>query len=1052
MPARPDSRWNLSRWALRHRSLVAYFMLMVVVFGIYGYTHLSQAEDPAYTFKVMVVKTLWPGATTSQVRKQVTDRITHELQKLPHGDFVKAYSRPGESMIFFVVKSSVPPAQVPDTWYQVRKHVGDMAHTLPEGIVGPYFNDEFGDVYTNIYALEGEGYPPVELEDYADRIRSELFRLPDVAKVDYFGDRQQRVFIEISNERLATLGITPQRIINLLRKQNAVAPSGYVNTDSDHIALRTNGNFTDVDSIRQLSFRAHGRLVKLGDIADIHSGYQQPPTQTMRFKGHHVLGIGVTMAENGNVIALGKRLSRKIGKLQQSLPVGLSIHRVTSMPDRVQNAVGEFLHTVGEAVVIVLLVSLLTLGLRTGAVVVITIPLVLAATALFMWLFDIGLNKVSLGTLILALGLLVDDSIIAVEMMAVKLEQGYERMTAAGFAYTSTAFPMLTGTLVTVSGFLPIALAQSETGEYTRSLFSVSAIALFSSWVASIIVVPYLGYKLIPEAGKRKHNPVLSWLRGHLPFLKRLFQSANARDGKRENDVYATPFYTWFRALASRCVRYRKTVITGTAVLFLLSLLAFGFVPQLFFPVSGRPELLVNLQLPEGASYSATLREVEKMEGYLKKQPEVAKYTSFVGSGAPRFYLPLQEKLPKRNFAQLLVRTRDVEAREKLYKKLHGVFNSGRFAMVRGRTIRLSSGPPVGYPVQFRVSGYEIGKVRQVAGKVRAIVRQHPAASKVHFNWDEPSKVVKLDIDQDKARRLGLSSSDISSFLHMTLAGYRVTNLRRNDNLIGVELRAPRHEQADLSDLKDLAIPTGSGQGIPLSQIARFDYTQEPGIVWERNGAPTITVLAALKGQAKGIDVTHAIDPELDDLRASLPAGYHIEVGGAVEISSKARASIKTGVPFMLFAIFTLLMLQLQGFRRTLIVALTAPLGMIGVTGALLLFGKPFGFVAMLGTIAMAGIIIRNSVILVDQIEQDIVSGLSRREAVVEATVRRFRPIMLTAAAAVLALIPLVPSNFFGPMAVALMGGITVATVLTLLFLPALYAAWMGVPKDGKAV
>lgn len=1042
-------QFNLSQWALRHRSLVIYFMAIVAVFGAYGYQQLGQSEDPPFTFKIMVVQTFWPGATANDVRQQVTDRIARELQEVPYADFTQAYSRPGESLIFFTIKDSAPASQVADTWYQVRKRVSDMAHTLPQGVLGPFFNDEFGDVYTTIYALEGDGFSQAELKNYADRIRSELLRVPDVAKVDYFGEQPQRIYVEIANQQLATLGITPQQIIAVLQQQNAVAPAGYVITDTDRIAVRTDGAFTDLESIRNISFRANDRLFRLGDVATVSRGYQNPPEQSMRFAGHPVLGLGITMREQGDVIRLGENLQQKMAQIQQALPLGLTVHEVTSMPDAVNKSIDEFLRSVAEAVAIVLLVSLISLGVRTGMVVVITIPLVLAATALCMWLFGIGLHKVSLGTLILGLGLLVDDAIIAVEMMAVKLEQGYDRFQAAGFAYTSTAFPMLTGTLVTVAGFIPIAMADSATGEYTRSIFQVSAIALLASWIAAVIVVPYLGYKLIP-AGAHQENALLAWLRRRIPALgQRLPTPQHA--AQDEDAVYQTPFYTRFRTLINRSVQRRKTVLAGTIGIFVLSLAAFTLVPQQFFPDSARPELLVDMQLPEGSSYAATLREVEKMEAILVERNEVVQYTSFVGTGAPRFYLPLDQKLPQRNFAQILVLTQDNTARENLRTALLDIFAGSDFPMVRGRVTRLETGPPVGFPVQFRVSGHDIATVRRFADQVAAIMRQHPATVNVQFDWDEPSKRMQLHIDQEKARLLGVSSQDIASFLHLTLTGYTTTYLREQDELIGVELRAPEQERARLETLESLAIPTTGGRSVPLAQVATFSYSLEPGIIWERNGLPTITVRADLRNGAQGIDVTQAINPQLDALRAQLPIGYRIEVGGTVENSAKAQASINAGMPFMLFAIFTLLMLQLQSFRRTLMVVLTAPLGMIGVTAALLLFGKPFGFVAMLGTIAMLGIIMRNSVILVDQIEQDSKAGQPITEAIIGATVRRFRPIVLTAAAAVLALIPLIRSDFFGPMAVALMGGITVATVLTLFFLPALYAVWMKVPYENVA-
>lgn len=1042
-------RFNLSEWALRHRSLVLYFIVVVALAGAYGYAHLGQSEDPPFTFKVMVVRTLWPGATAKEVQAQVTDRLSRELQQTPHVDFVQAYSRPGESMIFFNIKDSAPAEVVPDTWYEVRKRVNDMRQSLPQGVMGPFFNDEFGDVYTNVYAIEGDGYTPAELHDYADRIRAELLRVPDVAKVDYFGDRPQRVFVEISNQRLATLGISPQQIVQVLQAQNAIAPSGYVDTPTDRIAVRTDGPFRNIESIRNISFRAGGKLFRLGDIAQVYRGYEDPPSQSMRFEGKPVLGLGVTMAKGGDVIHLGERLKAAVARIGAQLPVGLEIKSVTSMPHAVESSVDEFLEAVGEAVAIVLLVSLVSLGLRTGTVVVISIPLVLAATALGMWFFGIGLHKVSLGTLILALGLLVDDAIIAVEMMAVKLEQGYDRVKAASFAYTSTAFPMLTGTLVTVSGFIPIAIAKSSTGEYTRSIFQVSAIALLASWVAAVVVIPYLGYRLLPEAGQHQDNALLAWLRQRLPAADRFLPSGSS-EVRDEAGVYSTPFYSRFRALVRRCVQYRKTVLAATVTIFILSLGLFGLVPQQFFPDSSRPELLVDLQLPEGSAYAATLEQTRKMEQVLDNQDGIANYTSFVGTGAPRFYLPLDQKLPQRNFAQFLVTAKDVESREHLRTVLQHKFNTD-FAMVRGRVTRLENGPPVGFPVQFRVSGEKIATVRQIADQVAKVMRDNPNTDNVQFDWDEPSKVVKLEVDQDKARLLGLSSQDIATFLHMSLAGYGVTEYREKDKLINVELRAPNAERADMSTLDDLVIPTPSGKSVPLSQVAHFHYALEPGIIWERDRQPTITVRSDVRNDMQGIDVTKQIDPKLDKVRADLPLGYHIEIGGAVENSIKAQKSINAGMPLMLLVVFTLLMLQLQSFRLTLMVVLTAPLGMIGVTLALLLFGKPFGFVAMLGTIAMLGIIMRNSVILVDQIEQDIKAGQPIRTAIVEATVRRFRPITLTAAAAVLALIPLIRSAFFGPMAVALMGGITVATVLTLFFLPALYAVWMRVPRAVEA-
>ncbi len=1020
--------FNLSEWALRHRSLVLYAMVVTAMLGVLGFTRLGESEDPPFTFKVMVIQTLWPGAGAQQVQREVTDRIERKLQETPNVDFLQSYSKPGESMIFFNIRDSAPAGVVPPTWYQVRKRVGDMAGDLPQGVNGPYFNDEFGDVYTNIYALEGDGYSYAELHDYADEVREELLRVPGVAKVDYFGDQTQVIHVEISNRKLATLGITPADIEAVLRAQNAVTAAGSYDTASDHITLRESGQFRTVKSLEDVTFRADGRLLRLGDIAHIHSGYEDPPEQQMRFEGRPVVGIGVTMQSGGNVIELSKHLRQAMTAVQQRLPAGLTLHTVTDGGVAVARSIDDFQAAVGEAIAIVLVVSLLTLGLRTGMVVVISIPLVLAATACLMWLCGIGLHKVSLGTLILALGLLVDDAIIAVEMMAVKLQQGFDRMKAAAFTYTSTAFPMLTGTLVTVAGFLPIALAKSGTGEYTRSIFQVAAIALLSSWVAAVVVIPYLGYRMLPE--------------GH----------GRARADRHDaHAVYDTAFYTGFREVIRWCVNRRVQVLTAAATLFAVAIVAFRFIPQQFFPSSSRPELMVDLRLPEGASFQATLAATERMEQFLNTQSGIANYVSYVGTGSPRFYLPLDQQLTQRNFAQFVVTAKSVPTRERLRTSIISEF-ARAFPDVQGRVTRLENGPPVGFPVQFRVSGDNIAKVREIAAQVANVVRADPNTTGVQYDWDGPaSKTVHLQVDQEKARLLGVSSDELAQFIDMSLSGYTATYYREGDKLIAVDLRAPPAERANLDNLSGLMIPTAAGRSVPLSQIAKPVYDLEYGVIWERDRQPTVTVRADTVGGAQGIDVTNVIDARLADLRAQLPLGYRIEVGGAVENNVKAQASINAEMPVMLFAVFTLLMIQLQSFSRTFMVLLTAPLGLIGVAGALLLFHKPFGFVAMLGTIAMLGIIMRNSVILMDQIDRDIREGADRFQAIIGATVRRFRPITLTAAAAVLALIPLVPDAFFGPMAVALMGGITVATVLTLFFLPALYAAWFRVPAEAPA-
>jgi multidrug efflux pump len=1027
-------RFNLSAWALRHQPLVIFILALLTIFGIASYGRLAQSEDPPFTFKVMVVRTLWPGATARQVQEEVTDRIARKLQETPDVDFLRSYSRPGESQLFFTIKDTAPPGDVPDTWYQVRKKVADITSTLPAGIQGPYFNDEFGDVYTNIYALKGDGFEPAQLYDYGERLRAELLRVADVNKVDFIADQEQRVYIEIANAELAKLGLTPQQIADAVGAQNAVAGAGVYNTADDRVYVRTSGQLKDADALRETLIRVNGRTFRLGDIAIVRRGYTDPPTEYMRFEGQNVLGIGVTMAPSGDVITLGKALDRKAAELRRSLPAGLELVEVSSMPHAVAHSVDDFVEAVAEAIAIVLIVSLISLGFRTGMVVAISIPLVLASTSLCMYLLHIGLHKVSLGTLVLALGLLVDDAIIAVESMAVKLEQGYDRVKAAAFAYTSTAFPMLTGTLVTVSGFLPIALAKSGTGEYTRSIFEVSAIALILSWLAAVVVIPLLGYRILSEHPTRRGL-------GHP-------DADTVKGDTQHHDVYDGRFYRRLRGWIAWCIDHRVLVLGVTVLAFLLSLAAFSLVPRQFFPSSERPELLVDLRLRDGASFAATLREAQRFESDLKGRAQIDHVVDFVGAGAPRFFLPLDQQLTTPNFAQFVITAKGVKEREQLARDLAPLLDT-KYSSLRTRISRLDNGPPVGFPVQFRVSGPEIATVRKLADQVAAVMRQDPDTYNVQFDWDEPAeRSVHFAVDQTKARQLNISSQDIANYLQMSLTGYTLTPLRERDKLIEVDLRAPERDRIDPSQVERLAIPSPNGTAVPLASLGTFSYGLEYGVVWERDRRPTINVQSDVQHNAQGIDVTAHIEKALTQLRAALPSGYRIEVGGAVEENGKAQASINAQMPVLIIAVLVFLMVQLQSLSRVLMVVLTAPLGLIGVVTALLLFHMPFGFVAMLGTIAMFGIIMRNSVILVDQIEQDIRVGHSPFDAVVGATVRRFRPITLTAAAAVLALIPLLRSQFFGPMATALMGGITVATLLTVFFLPALYTLWFRVRRD----
>ncbi|MFY9326540.1 MAG: efflux RND transporter permease subunit [Georgfuchsia sp.] len=1012
---------NLSEWALTHRSFVLFLMTITAIMGVLSYGKLGQSEDPPFTFKVMVVQTEWPGATAHEVELEVTDRLEKKLQETPYVDILRSYSKPGESMIFVQLKDSTPKPAVPEAWYQVRKKVGDVRDTLPPGVLGPYFNDEFGDTLGNLYALTGDGYSYAQLKDYAEKIRLELLRVPDVAKVELVGTQDERIYVEISNTRLATLGIGPQLLIETLQKQNAMTAAGSFETPSSRILLRANGSYHSVDAIADTRFRVAGREFRLGDIAHVYRGYADPPQPRMRFMSKDAVGIGVAMVNGGDIIALGHNLDAKTGEIRAELPVGLELSQVSSQPRAVARSVREFLSSLAEAVVIILAVSFFSLGMRTGLVVALSIPLVLAATFLFMNLFDIGLHKISLGALIVSLGLLVDDAIIAVEMMMVKIEQGWDRVKAASFAYTSTAFPMLAGTLVTAAGFLPIATAKSTSGEYTRSLFQVTTIALLLSWVAAVIVIPYLGDKLLRHDVHRE-----------APLS--------------EYEVYDKPFYRRFRRLVEWCVVHRKLTIMTTAAAFALSLFGFGFVQQQFFPDSTRPELLVDMRLAEGSSLTATGAQVRKLEAIIAREPGIDNYVSYVGSGSPRFYLSLDQQLPQANFAQFVILAKDIESREALRVKLLRLFDQD-FSEVRVVISRLENGPPIGFPIQFRVSGEDAAVVRSYARQVADKMRQNPHVSNVHLDWDEPSKIIRIDIDQDKARLLGLSSQEISSYLDSVLLGTPATYYRERDKLLAVVLRGAKGDRDRISELRDLALPTRAGKSVPLSQFAKIGYDFEPGIIWRRNRLPTITVRANLYGQVQAPTVSAQVEATLAPIKAKLPPGYTVEVGGTVEESAKGGSSIAAGVPLFLVAVLTILMVQLQSMPRTLMVILTAPLGLIGVTLALLVFNMPFGFVAMVGTIALSGMIMRNAVILVDQIQQDIHVGKASWDAVIDSTVRRFRPIALTAAAAMLAMVPLARTVFFGPMAVAIMGGLLAATVLTLLFLPALYAAWYRVHK-----
>ena len=1043
-------RFNLSEWALEHQSLVLFFMLALFAAGLFSYFRLGQAEDPEFTFKVMVIRALWPGASPAEMEQQITERLEKKLQETPYLDNVRSFTKSGEATIFIALRDSTPPREVAGVWYQVRKKIGDIRYTLPEGTLGPFFNDEFGDVFGNIYAFTGDGFTYAELKDQVEEVRKEILRVPAVAKAEIIGEQDQKIYVETSHRKLATLGIDPLSIFNVLREQNAMTPAGAIDTRSDRIFLRISGSFDSVESVREIGIQANGRLFRLGDIAHVYRGYVDPPSQKVRYMGQEAIALAVSMAKGSDILELGKDLDKAFTRIRKDLPVGIEVHQYSNQPEVVKRSVDEFMRTLLEAIVIVLAVSFFSLGFRTGLVVALSIPLVLAVTFLMMKLYGIDLQRISLGALIISLGLLVDDAIISVEMMATKMEQGMERAKAAGFAYTSTAFPMLTGTLVTAAAFTPVGFAKSSAGEYTFSIFAVVTIALIVSWIVAVLFTPYLGYKLLPD---RQHGaPRLSVFQRvlHAPLHRWRPALLPAPVARHYGDVYDSRFYRRFRALVDWCVNYRKTVIVITVAVFALSLFGFRFVQNQFFPSSNRPELIVDLWLPQGASFQATELQVKRLEEKLKGDESVLRFVAYVGNGSPRFYLPLDQQLLHPNFAQFVIVTKDNNARERLYAKLNRLLDN-EFTMLRGRVNRLENGPPVGYPVQFRVIGNDIATVRRIAFDVASIVRTHPNVQNVHLDWNEQVKTIRLEIDQNKARVIGVSSQGLSTVLNSILTGFSITQYREKDKLIEVLARAESQERLDPGKLSEINVPTQSGKWIPLAQIAKMEYGFEEGIVWRRNRQPTVTVRADIRGDVQAPVISRQLDPKLAPLRAKLPEYYRIEMAGAIEESAKGENSIIAVMPLMVIIVLTLLMVQLQSFQKTLMVVLTAPLGLIGVAFILLTWNVPFGFVANLGVIALFGMIMRNSVILVDQIEQDIKAGHSQWNAIVDATVRRFRPIVLTALAAVLAMIPLSRSNFWGPMAVAIMGGLVSATVLTLLFVPALYAAWFRVSKPAAS-
>ncbi len=1041
----PKDSFNLSKWALDHPALTRYLMVVLMLLGFAAYFQLGQDEDPPFTFRAMVVRTYWPGATAQQMAEQVTDKIERTLQEVPYADKIRSYSKPGESQIIFQIKDSSKAADVAGVWYAVRKKVGDMRGTLPGGVVGPFFNDDFGDVYGVIYALQADGFSYAELKTFADDARQQLLRVPDVAKVEQFGVQDEKLYIEISQRRLAQLGLDFNQVLSQLGQQNAVESAGAIQTPLDVVQVRVAGQFQAVEQLRAMPIRgSSGNQLRLGDIAEIKRGYVDPPSVKVRHQGREVIALGVSMAKGGDIIALGKALKRTTAQIGSRLPAGIELVQIQDQPTAVTTSVNEFVKVLIEAVAIVLAVSFIALGfhrrpgehplwkryyidMRPGLVVGITIPLVLASTFLAMNYFGIGLHKISLGSLIIALGLLVDDAIIAVEMMVRKMEEGYDKVRAATFAYEITAMPMLTGTLITAVGFLPIGMAKSTVGEYTFAIFAVTVIALVLSWIVSVYFVPYLGTLLL----KAKPLP------------------EGAAAGHQEH--FDTPFYKLFRRAVNWCVQYRWITIGATLLILALGIVGMGKVQQQFFPDSSRPEIMVDIWFPEGTSFAANELTAKRVEARLLQEEGVSSVSTWVGSGVPRFYLPLDQIFPQTNVSQFIVLPKDLKVRESLRVKLPALL-AQEFPEVRGRIKLLPNGPPVPYPVQFRVVGIDPLVLRDRADEVKAAMRESPNTRGVNDNWNESVKVLRLEVDQSKARALGVTSQSIAQASRTILAGSTVGQFREGNKLIDIVLRQPLDERNAITDIANAYLPTASGKSIPLTQIAKPVFTWEPGVMWRENRDYAITVQSDIVEGLQGATVTNELLPALKAIEAKWHqngmGGYRIQVAGAVEESAKGQGAIGAQLPVAGFIILTLLMLQLQSFSRAMLAFTTGFMGIAGVAGALLILNRPMGFVAGLGIVALFGMIIRNSVILIDQIEQDRAAGVPAWDAIVESAVRRLRPIVLTAAAAVLAMIPLSRSVFWGPMAVAIMGGLIVATVLTLLALPAMYAASFRVKRE----
>ncbi len=1001
-------RFNLSEWAVRERQLVIYFMIAVLGAGIFAYTRLGRAEDPSFVIKTMVVQAAWPGASIDDTLQQVTERIERTLQETPYLDNIRSFTRPGITTIFVDLEGRANAQQVADTWYHVRKSVGDMRHTLPQGVIGPGFNDEFGDTFGLIYGFTADGFTHRQLRDYVESARSRLLKVPDVAKIELLGEQNEQIFVEFSTKELANLGIDRAALIAALRAQNVVQPSGTIQTGYENLSLHVSGAFQTEQDIANINFAVNGRMLRLADIATIRRGYVDPPAPMFRVNGKPGIGLAIAMREGGDILRLGRNIDREMHAIKGDLPIGIEPHLVADQAVTVRSAIAEFMESLWQAIAIILVVSFIALGVRAGLMVAITIPLTLAAVFAIMWLVNIDMQRISLGALIIALALMVDDAMTTTDATLGRLALGEPKEVAAVFAFKTYAFAMLSGTLVTIAGFVPVGFAASSAGEYTFTLFAVVSIALLVSWLVAVVFAPLIGLLILKPPKNAGGEP------------------------SRVMRIY--------RGFLSVALKGRWVTIAITLALFVVSVLLLPLIPRQFFPSSDRPELLVDMDLPQNSSIYATENAMERLDAALKGDPDVARWSGYVGRGAIRFYLPLDAKLPNDFFGQAVVVAKDVNARERLQEKLNKLF-AEQFPNVVSRVSPLELGPPVGWPIQYRVLGPELGQVRDIAYKLAEVIAANKLTKTVNYDWIEPAREIRVHIDQDQARLLGLSSEAIGRVLNTVVTGAPVTQVRDDIYLVDVLLRATDEQRVSLDTLRTTQVPVAGGRTVPLSQFATFGYEQTYPLVWRRNRTPTLTVQSDIAAGYLPETVVQQLKPSIEALAKTLPTGYRIETGGTVEESAASLASVMAVVPVMILIMLTVLMAQLRRFSLTFMVVSVAPLGLIGVVLALLVSNRPLGFVAILGVLALIGMIIKNAVILIGQIEAERAAGKSIRDAVLDASSARFTPIMLTAVSTVLGMIPIAPTVFWGPMAFAIMGGLLVATLLTLIFLPALYVA-----------